>query len=100
MNARSQEATEITIEGLVQGVGFRDFACRHAHALGLGGWVMNLADGRVRVWAEGSREAIEILVHHLERGPRLARVDRVAATWRLPSGDCSTFSIRRGNPGR
>jgi acylphosphatase len=100
MAASAGEAAEIIIEGLVQGVGFRDFTRRHAEALGLRGWVMNLPDGGVRVWAEGSREAIETLVHHLARGPRLARVERVASTWQLASGDCSTFSIRSGNPAR
>jgi acylphosphatase len=100
VHARSREAAEITIEGLVQGVGFRDFTQRHAAALGLGGWVMNLPDGRVRVWAEGSRDAIESLVRHLERGPRRARVDRVAMAWREPSGGSPTFSIRSGYPER
>ena len=63
---------------------------------------MNLPDGRVQVWAEGSREAIEALRRALERGPRLARVDRVAVTWRQPSGCWPTFTIRseaaRGEP--
>ena len=88
------EAAEITVEGLVQGVGFRDFTRRHAAALALGGWVMNRPDGRVQVWAEGPREAIEQLIHQLSRGPRLARVDRIAVAWRQPSGCGPAFAIR------
>jgi acylphosphatase len=98
--ARAQEAAEITIEGLVQGVGFRDYARRRADALALGGWVMNLPDGRVRVWAEGPREDIEALARDLARGPRSARVDRLATTWHPPTGHWPTFSIRSGTPGR
>jgi len=90
------EAAEITVEGLVQGVGFRDFTRRHAAALALGGWVANLPDGRVQVWAEGSREAIETLAQQLRRGPRHARVDRVAVAWRLPAGCGPAFAIRSG----
>jgi acylphosphatase len=96
VGATSREAAEITVEGLVQGVGFRDFARRHAAELALGGWVMNLPDGRVQVWAEGPRETIEILLRRLQRGPRLARVDRVAITWRQPSGCGPAFTIRSG----
>src|SRR5205814_1524997 len=46
-------AAEILIEGRVQGVGYRDYARRRASRLGLGGWVMNLRDGRVHVVVRG-----------------------------------------------
>ena len=98
MGATSREAAEITIEGLVHGVGFRDFTRRHAADLALGGWVMNLSDGRVRAWVEGHREAIEALTHRLEEGPPLARVDRVAIAWRQPLGCGSAFDIRSESP--
>ena len=90
----TEEAAEITVQGLVQGVGFREFTRRHATELALGGWVMNLADGRVRVWAEGPWEAIETLAEQLRRGPRLARVEELAIAWRTPSGCGSAFTIR------
>jgi acylphosphatase len=98
VSATPREAAEITVEGLVHGVGFREFTRRHAASLALGGWVMNLPDGRVRVWAEGSREAIECLARHLAQGPRLARVDRLAITWCPPSGCGPAFDIRSGEP--
>ena len=44
--------------GGVQGVGFR-FTARHiAEELGLGGWVKNLDDGRVEIYAEGDEGAL------------------------------------------
>ncbi len=87
-------AADITVEGLVQGVGFRDFARRQARELGLSGYAMNLRDGRVHIRAEGSREAIETLVRALEQGPRLARVARVALSWCEATGVWLTFSVR------
>jgi acylphosphatase len=85
---------EILVEGRVQGVGYRDFAQRRGAALGLGGYVMNLRDGRVRVRAEGAREVIEELAHELEKGPPLARVASVSIRWIPATGTFSSFSVR------
>jgi acylphosphatase len=87
-------AAEIIVEGLVQGVGFRAYAQRRASMLGLAGYVMNLKDGRVRVHAEGSRDLLEELARHLEKGPPLSRVERVSTRWLLPTGRFSAFGIR------
>lgn len=100
MQTAGREAAEITVEGLVQGVGYRDFTRRQAMDLSLTGWVMNLSDGRVRVWAEGPRHAIETLIARLGEGPRLARVDGVAVTWAEPSGHWPAFTIRSESPAR
>ena len=89
-----ESAAEIVIEGRVQGVGYRDYACRRASGLGLGGWVMNLRDGRVRLRAEGPRGRIEELVRALENGPPLARVERVAIQWIPPAGTFADFDVR------
>ena len=45
------------LRGRVQGVGFRWWARSRALELGLTGWAENLADGRVKVVAEGPRGA-------------------------------------------
>jgi acylphosphatase len=87
-------AAEITVEGRVQGVGYRDFVRRRAVGLGLGGYVMNLRDGRVRVHAEGARDVIEDLLRQLEKGPPLSRVDGVTVRWLLPGRRFTTFEIR------
>jgi acylphosphatase len=89
-----RSAAEIIVEGLVQGVGFRNFAHRRAETLGLAGYVMNLKDGRVRVHAEGPRLRIEELARLLEKGPPLSRVERVAVRWLPPSGRFSSFGVR------
>jgi acylphosphatase len=90
----SNAAAEILVEGHVQGVGYRDYARRRASGLGLGGWVMNLRDGRVRLRAEGPRDQIEDLVRLLEKGPPLSRVAHVDVRWLAPTGRFVDFDIR------
>jgi acylphosphatase len=81
------------ISGRVQGVGYRAFAVRTAAGLGLGGFVANLADGRVLCEAEGAETAVEAFAAALRRGPAFARVDRVTAETAPPSGE-RTFTVR------
>jgi acylphosphatase len=66
------------ISGTVQGVGFRFFAQRTATRLGITGYTRNRFDGRVEVFAMGTREAMEAFRAELERGPGAASVDGVA----------------------
>lgn len=87
-------AAELVVEGDVQGVGFRNFTQRRATLLGLGGFVMNLKDGRVRIHAEGPRDRIEDLVRHIEKGPPLSRIDRVSVRWLPATGRFASFGIR------
>ncbi len=65
------------VEGRVQGVGFRYFVRRQAHALGLSGWVRNLPDGRVEARAQGDPAALERLEAALGSGPPHAQVRHV-----------------------
>ncbi|HET8533853.1 MAG TPA: acylphosphatase [Methylomirabilota bacterium] len=89
-----RSAAEIVVEGRVQGVGYRDYVQRKAASLGLAGYVMNLKDGKVRVRVEGGRDLIEELMHDLEKGPPLARVEHLTVTWRPLTGRYTGFSIR------
>lgn len=63
--------------GRVQGVGFRFFVERTAATLGVSGYVRNLLDGRVEVYAIGSQEQMDALRIALHRGPRMASVENV-----------------------
>jgi acylphosphatase len=71
------QAKRFFVSGRVQGVGFRFFAERTAASLGVGGYVRNLYDGRVEVYAIGNAEQMDSLKNALRRGPRMASVDRV-----------------------
>jgi acylphosphatase len=90
----SSTAAEILVEGRVQGVGYRAYAARCASRLGLTGYVANLADGRVRIHAEGDDAIVRELITDLEQGPRLARVDRVRVRWLPPSRRFASFEVR------
>lgn len=75
------EALHLTIEGLVQGVGFRHALKAQASMLGLTGWVSNLPDGRVEARAEGPRETLETLLAWCHKGPALSKVAKVDSIW-------------------
>jgi len=83
------------VYGVVQGVFFRHHAAAEAHRLGISGSVENLADGSVRVRAQGSQEALDVFLTWLGRGPELAVVDRVDASWTAPDELLTGFRIVR-----
>ena len=62
---------------MVQGVGFRYFTRDLAERLGLGGYVRNLPDGRVEVYAIGTPEQHRKLLAAIERGPSGAIVTEI-----------------------
>jgi hydrogenase maturation protein HypF len=64
--------TEISIQGIVQGVGFRPFVYRLARRHGLTGYVRNRGDAGVEIRVEGDEEAIAQFLRALrtERPPR------------------------------
>lgn len=75
--ASSRQARIYRIEGRVQGVGFRWFVERAADELGVAGYVKNLYDGSVEVYAIGSEEQLDTLRQQLYRGPGTARITQV-----------------------
>jgi len=77
----------LRLAGRVQGVGFRYYAVRQARALGVGGFVRNLPDGRVEAEAEGRRPAVEAFLQRVHRGPAGASVRDVESAWLPPRGE-------------
>lgn len=73
-----QRAIRATINGRVQGVGFRWATRRVAMDLGLTGWVRNRPDGSVEALAQGDEVATDALLDFLRQGPPGAFVDSVA----------------------
>lgn len=73
-SGKQRIAKKYRISGRVQGVGFRYFAERAAARLGLGGYVKNLSDGTVEVYAIGDASVLEVFKMQLAEGPRSARV--------------------------
>jgi acylphosphatase len=88
-------AVHAFVSGHVQGVGFRYHVTASARELGLTGWVRNLPDGRVEVWAEGAPERVDDLVARLRRGPAHAEVSDVEVDAVDPRA-YPAFEVRRG----
>jgi hydrogenase maturation protein HypF len=84
--------SQLRVEGIVQGVGFRPFVHGLATRLGLAGLVGNDAHG-VFVEVEGSEVAVEAFRAGLEReAPPLAVIERVTAV-PLPATGAAGFEI-------
>ena len=87
------ERWQLTIEGHVQGVGFRSCCRRRALELGISGWVRNRLDGKVEVQAEGAPHSIAELRAWCEQGPQRARVLQVQSVQLQITGD-DWFEVR------
>ena len=68
---------KLNVHGRVQGVGFRYFVKQTADRIGVVGEVRNLHDGSVEVTVTCEREAFDILLKHLWKGPRMSHVDDI-----------------------
>jgi acylphosphatase len=81
------------VSGRVQGVFYRASSCDAARALGLNGWVRNLADGRVELMACGEPAQLDALAAWLWEGPPHAKVERVTAHDE-PAASFDGFDVR------
>lgn len=78
----------ITIFGLVQGVGFRNAAKYQARYLGINGFVQNKMDGTVYIEAEGDSYALDEFVKWCRKGPSFAQVEEL----KVNEGEMRNFS--------
>ena len=79
------------VSGRVQGVSYRASTAHKARALGLVGWVRNLANGNVELEAEG--DGVDALIEWCKQGPPAAQVDEVRIEELAPAGGAS-FDVR------
>lgn len=89
-----KKALHAVVDGRVQGVGFRNFTKVNAQRAEVAGWVRNLDDGTVEIWAEGSKPDLQRLLKAIKRGPTHSHVSDVNLTWDEPTGDYRSFHIR------
>jgi len=78
------EARQAIVRGVVQGVAFRHHTKVRARELGIAGWVRNLPDGSVEVWAEGEVDVLVRLEYWLRTGPPAARVESLEVRAEMP----------------
>ncbi len=89
----SSAGVQLTIKGMVQGVGFRYWCYRRARGLGLSGWVRNNPDGSVSVDVEGDRGLLGEFIKEIKVGPRYATVTEVDVAWTEFTGRYRDFDI-------
>lgn len=70
----------VSVSGLVQGVGYRYLARKHAERLAVTGWVRNVSDGTVEVEVQGPPTAVREMLRRLEQGSPESRVTGVAVS--------------------
>lgn len=88
-------ARKFLISGRVQGVGYRYFAQRSAARHQILGYVRNLPDRRVEVWAEGIGEAVDEFRNDLIAGPTYAKVEQIEETVLDPTRTYTSFRIEK-----
>jgi acylphosphatase len=91
----SARRVHLRITGRVQGVGFRYYTEREAGRLGVTGWVRNLPAGDVEVVAEGTDDALALLVDWCRQGPPSAGVTEVTVQWSPATREFADFRVRR-----
>ncbi|MDR1572043.1 MAG: carbamoyltransferase HypF [Clostridiales Family XIII bacterium] len=90
---------KITIWGLVQGVGFRPFAAKLAHSMGLGGEIRNTG-GIVEIWLNGTEEGIGAFLRALSEGlPPPAEIVHYRREALAEGRDFDGFSISESGEG-
>jgi acylphosphatase len=86
-------AKKFIVKGSVQGVGFRYFTLNIANKIGINGYVENLYNGDVEVYAIGAKEQLEELKHNLLKGPAFGRVDDIVESDAQADDNITSFQI-------
>lgn len=90
---------EISVQGIVQGVGFRPFIYRLSNSLELPGTVRNIGDAGVEIVLEGPQEKIREFLDRLpEESPPLSRIQSVEVNYSSPKG-LEDFQILESSEG-
>ncbi len=89
------KSLHIIVSGRVQGVGFRFFTQEIAVNLHITGWVKNLSNGDVEIYAEGSKEILEKFLLLIKKGPPLSRILNIEEYWNdLDKNEFDSFTIK------
>ncbi len=77
---------KITVEGMIQGSGYRALVKSFANRLGITGLVRNLNDGRVEIFCEGKKDGIKQLIKDINvkgnaSSPLSLNVDKINIQW-------------------
>ncbi|KAA3606866.1 MAG: acylphosphatase [Calditrichaeota bacterium] len=83
----------LTVQGIVQGVGFRFFVQKTALHYGLSGFVKNLQNGDVFIEAIGTQTKLNLFIEEIEVGNRFSDVRNVKIEFDSIEKDFDDFKI-------
>jgi len=86
------QSISITVEGLVQGVFYRQSTKVKAVESGITGEIKNKPDGTVHIIATGTETQLEKLIQWCKKGPEMAIVTDVKVE-KIPTQTFKGFSI-------
>jgi acylphosphatase/gas vesicle protein len=88
---------EIIVKGIVQKVGYRDYAEEVARRLGIVGFVENVKDGTVRIICETHEETVKKFIHEINIKKGLIEVEDVQIkSAGIATGEFKYFEIKYG----
>ena len=96
MTARRNEAKIIKVEGVVQRVGFRRFAEKSARSSRVTGYVQNMNDGTVQIFAQGKGEDLDLFVEKIRKAKEPIIIDNVVIKGAAPRSKIKNFAIKSG----
>jgi acylphosphatase len=85
---------EITVQGVVQGVGYRFFVLNQARLYDVKGYVRNMSDGTVQVVAEGEKGIVKDFIERLRIGPLSAHVTGIDVKWEEKDSGFTEFRLQ------
>ena len=85
---------ELIVKGMVQGVFYREGACKRARELDLKGYVKNERDGSVRIIASGDEERLKRFIQWCKKGSETSDVRRVIVTEHKEEEKFADFTIK------
>jgi acylphosphatase len=91
---KPMKATMVYYSGKVQGVGFRMIAVMIARDYPVGGWVKNLADGRVQLLVEGPEDQVAKFLKAIRERWK-DDIEKEEAEDQKPTGKFKRFEIMR-----
>ena len=86
--------TRVRVYGDVQGVFFRYTTKKTALKLGLKGWCQNEGDGSVQIVVEGGNDKVDQFVKWAEKGPVMAKVEKIEINEEKYENIESEFKVR------
>ena len=89
-----RKKVHLVVSGIVQGVFFRASASKVAMSLKLTGFIRNLPNGAVEVFAEGEEEMLKRIIEWCRQGPPGAHVENVSIEWLEANNQFNSFQIR------